>query len=359
MRCIHCQTDSKYKERPDGRCPKCKREFAFEPQQGAKFTDSVFQHAIDRISAEGKIAWGAEHLRYALQRRPVVKGLYLIPLVLFIIIVVIVGMWVLRLPMVEMKAAIVPAAFILFVAFCFCMWQSQRLSQPRSLISEQEFCIMLDRWQNVHGTPRGLIVRNPSSTPLKGSDPDLADYSFDRAVICDRARTVDLLIANNFHFENNCAVLAFKGYPERIFATVKAMLMRNPRLKVFVLHDATPEGCSLAYHVANDPSWFRGGTLVIDVGLRPEHAQAIPGFRHDEARTVPAGQGVDAAEAAWLSRHSLELAVIPPEQVIKRLFRAVSAPINRSDAQREGFLIDRASFKVQARASDGGADSFG
>jgi hypothetical protein len=27
-------------------------------------------------------------------------------------------------------------------------------------------------------------------------------------VICDRAQTVDVLLANNFHFENNCAVLS-------------------------------------------------------------------------------------------------------------------------------------------------------
>jgi hypothetical protein len=144
---------------------------------------------------------------------------------------------------------------------------------------------------------------------------------------------------------------------------VKAMLMRNPRLKVFVLHDATLEGCLLAYHVANSPSWFKGRALVVDVGLRPEHAQAIPGFRQKESHTVTEGRGIDAAEAAWLARHSLELAVILPEQVIKRLFRAVSTPVDRSDAQlytqRDGFLIDRQSFKVQASASDGGTDSFG
>ena len=56
-------------------------------------------------------------------------------------------------------------------------------------------------------------------TPKRTFDSDIADYSFDRAVICDRARTADLLIANNFHFENNCAVLSVDGYPPHAFET--------------------------------------------------------------------------------------------------------------------------------------------
>src|SRR5207245_10189890 len=99
------------------------------------------------------------------------------------------------------------------------------------------------RWREVHEAPEGVITRKArEETRRRPAEPDLPDYSFDRAVICDRARTVDLLIANNFHFENNCAVLAIGGYPQGPFETVRAMLRKNPRLQVFALHDATTSG---------------------------------------------------------------------------------------------------------------------
>ena len=111
---------------------------------------------------------------------------------------------------------------------------------------------MLIAWERAHGKPPGLIVRPSAqapSRPRRVLESDLADYSFDRAVICDRARTVDLLLANNFHFENNCAVLSIDGYPPGPFETVRTMLKRNPKLQVFALHDATVEGCTLAHRL--------------------------------------------------------------------------------------------------------------
>ena len=33
-----------------------------------------------------------------------------------------------------------------------------------------------------------------------------------------------MLLANNFHFENNCAILSIEGYPPNVFETVRAML---------------------------------------------------------------------------------------------------------------------------------------
>ncbi len=44
-----------------------------------------------------------------------------------------------------------------------------------------------------------------------------------------------LLIANNFDFENNYAVLSITGYPENIFSTVMEILRRNPDLKIYEL----------------------------------------------------------------------------------------------------------------------------
>jgi hypothetical protein len=70
-------------------------------------------------------------------------------------------------------------------------------------LSLADFNKLWSQWRIAHGEPKGLIVRaspRGTPTPKRTFDSDIVDYSFDRAVICDRARTADLLIANNFPF---------------------------------------------------------------------------------------------------------------------------------------------------------------
>src|SRR5262245_46135577 len=69
MKCIRCDTDSKYKERSNRKCPKCGGTFAFEPKDGDPFTDPAFKRSIDVVSSEGRVRWGVEHLYYELCRR--------------------------------------------------------------------------------------------------------------------------------------------------------------------------------------------------------------------------------------------------------------------------------------------------
>ena len=152
-------------------------------------------------------------------------------------------------------------------------------SRPRFVrLDQATFDGLWQRWLAAHRHPAGLIVRKPERAVSRPQESDIGDYSFDRAVICDRARTVDLLIANNFHFENSCAVLSIGGYPRGPFETVRTMLKRNPKLQVFALHDASIPGCELAHALANDPLWFKGQAPVTDLGLRPRHAGPFRGL---------------------------------------------------------------------------------
>ncbi len=403
MICIRCQKDSTYPERKaaGGRCPGCDKPFAFDPREGGKMTDKAFQRAIDLVSSEGRVKWGVEHLYFELSRRNKKSALRAVAIVLVF------ASFFTCFLMPFLLVILVPATLI-------AGYIGLRAAKP-SPFPRGDFEKMWDRWGLVHGKPKGLIVRRPQDTrPAREHEPDLGDYSFDRAVICDRARTVDLLLANNFHFENNCAVLSSGGYPQQAFETVRRMLRRNPRLEVFVLHDVTPEGCQLAHRLAHDPEWFQGTPArIIDVGLRPVHAAPFKDLRQPARRKVSPGHGLSEEEARWLSRHTLELAVIRPEQVVKRLFRAMNrAMATEQDAspgrlpsqavagtaaaagavalaptlmsaqelealerkkkkveaasgdsggsyEDEGFEMDFLSFSSDADASDGGADSFG
>jgi DNA-directed RNA polymerase subunit RPC12/RpoP len=354
MKCATCSRDSKKREREGGKCPGCGKRFVFDPPTEG-VSDYTFRRAIDKVSAEGSVRFGVEHLRYEVARRmkSVPWG------------------WVGTVLGAGASGFLVhPVVGVGLLVPLWYLLVKRRAHQMK--MSEETFARLWQRWVDVHGTPPAAIVRKqqergPYRSVDARSEPDVRDYSFDRAVICDRPRTVDLLLANNFHFENNCAVLAVTGYPPRAFETVRVMLRRNPRLQVFVLHDASFAGCTLAHRLANDPDWFKGHGRVIDVGLRPRHAPPFKGFYLPARETIAAGTpGVTAEEAAWLAVHTLELAVIRPEQVMKRLFRAMTrADESAADGSSGGgggdgdVHVDGDSFAADADASDGGADSFG
>jgi DNA-directed RNA polymerase subunit RPC12/RpoP/uncharacterized membrane protein YgcG len=367
MKCIRCGTDSKYSERSGGACPKCHGRFAFEPRNGDPFTDAAFQYAIDAVSAKGQVRWGAEHLYYELARRQRRKlGCAVVGTTVFAVAALIAAA---NAKWIAVLLALIAAAFAAYV------WRARTHRFVK--LEQGKFDALLKTWQNVHGAPKSMIVRAMTRgmpAPPRALDADIADYSFDRAVICDRARTADVLLANNFHFENNCAVLALDGYPEAQFETVRAMLKRNPRLRVFALHDATPKGCRLAHTLATDAAWFAGQAAVTDVGLRPDQVGAFSGlYRPHREPPVQAGSGISRREAAWLSAQELELAVIRPEQVLKRLYKALSRKDggdgdgggggggggDSASNSGEETTYDRESFTHEASDVDGDGDGFG
>src|SRR5436309_137480 len=156
------------------------------------------------------------------------------------------------------------------------------------------------------------------------------------------------------------------------FETIRTMLRRNPRLQVLALHDATAPGCRLARQLATSPEWFKDLDVVTDVGLRPGLAGPFMGLLlPNEGGAVLAGEGITPSEAQWLSRYALELAAIRPEQVLKRLFRAINRKADEDetddtmmsgDGARNGgarVARDDAALAADAGDSDGGADAFG
>ena len=371
MKCIRCDHDSKKKDRANRLCPGCGKEFAFEPAEGAPVTDMLFKNAIAAVSGGGRLRWGVEHLYYEVCRRLRPKfaavqafrtGLLAVVVATSAAILLLGDGTITVLTLVApglVAAAIVTARHL------------TRRADPYPKIDPAAFGALWDRWCRIHGTPEGVIQRRPMpaappATPLAAMEPDIGDYSFDRAVICDRARTVDLLIANNYHFENNCAVLSVDGYPQGPFPVVMAMLKRNPKLQVYALHDATPAGCAMAHEVASNPAWFNGEIRVVDLGLRPGHAkpflglfQSPPGGSRKDVLRAP---GISDTEALWLGAYALELAAIRPEQTLKRLFRGMRA--HAEDDFSGGGVTNCGSFdsgtSVDGTSVDGdAADSFG
>lgn len=354
MKCIHCGEDSQKKDRPDGRCRACKHPFAFDPSGADPFSDAAFQHAIDVVSAQGTVRFVPEHVRWQLEKqgakRPGVNPLLLATLIQ-IVVVALAGCAALATDDLVI-VIVVGAALTLFnVVVNLALWQARRFPRGPGIA----FGSWWQRWISVHGKPKGLI-EPPRRRELPPMAAELEGYSFDRAVICDRPELVDVLVANRFHFENNCAILGIGGYPEHAFELVRKMLRNNPKLLVLAVHDCAPAGCRMAHQLRTNPAWFVG-QRVVDVGLRPAHARFFPGqVERVEEVAVRAGEGIYADEVAFLRRHRISAMAIRPEQLVKRLYKAiVDAESGRLREGDDGVAI----LSSDSGTVDGGADSFG
>ena len=360
MKCIKCQTDSKYSERSSGTCPKCSAKFAFEPKSGDVFTDPAFAAAIDRVSASDAVRFTEANLFYELARSRRRAGSKKVILVVLGIAICIVSAII-----AAASGSIVPFVIGVLVGATVGVLGVVSKPSPTPELTRGAFSSMLGKWKSAHGTPAKLVHRvapaSKKEATKKALPSELATYSFDRAVICDRPETVDLLLANNFHFENNCAILAVNRYPEAVFGPVLEMLRNNPKIEVYALHDASKTGHDLARQLATSPEWFRGIGRVTDVGILVKHAMKMRGLwqaAHGSPVTFP---DLTTEENVWLSQYSLELAAMRPEQVIKRLFRAMTQPGTQvsTDDGAIFFFVGGSFGGSDAGTSDGGGDSFG
>jgi hypothetical protein len=203
------------------------------------------------------------------------------------------------------------------------------------LIDRGQFDIWLNQWASVNDRP-AQILPEPQTVSLPAAPhSDVTAYSFDRVVICNSIEIAQLLISNNFHFENNCAVLTIDGYPQSIFDTTMTMLRRNPDLQVYALHDCSPAGVQLIHRLRQSENWFPDVAIpIIDVGILPRQIMNnLDASTRQSARAAQAAQSLPPAvrtslnpeELNWLDTGCyLDLESFPPQQLIQILQRAIS-----------------------------------
>lgn len=202
------------------------------------------------------------------------------------------------------------------------------------LVDRTQFDTWLDKWNSINNSPVKMLPPPETNSLPAAPNPEVAAYSFDRVVVCDRPEIAQVLISNNFHFENNCAILTINGYPQSIFDTTMAMLPRNPDLKVYVLHDCSPAGVQIVQQLRSEESWFPDPAIpIIDVGILPrqiinnldvmtpqsnESSQAAQRLSTERASLNP-------DELAWLEAGCyLELESFSPQKLIQILHRAIN-----------------------------------
>ncbi|MEG4374279.1 hypothetical protein QUA67_01125 [Microcoleus sp. M2_C5] len=215
-------------------------------------------------------------------------------------------------------------------------------------VNESQSTEWLRRWQTVNGTVEKLLPAPRQEALPATIDREVSAYSFDRAIICDTDEIAQFLIANNVHFENNCAILSISGYPQSIFNTVIEMLRRNADLKVYALHNASPAGVGLVHQLRTNPNWFANQQVTIfDLGISPRQILATRDMFVQQSQTMAqtarqlpdaVRQGLTAEELAWLDAGNfVELESFTPQ----RLLRVVNYGLAQSgDPQgNEGLIL--------------------
>ena len=395
MKCVNCGTDNNLKERTanQGRCKNCNHTFVFEPNSADikyKFTDPFFQNIINDISVNGTLSFTRKQFFYALERRISKKnnlmngwkglGCFLLfpPIsILTLGISFIIGLAIIlfnsysqtisedkkrrvrknNAKFLQISGIIILIAGIVFslsissfplfilsvilgmASIYFGTIQIKRLSDATEafVIDQNLFQGWIIRWEEINGTITNMLPSPRQQNTPVNINPDITAYSFDRLIVCDSSEIAQLLIANNFHFENNCAVLSITGYPQNIFSTVMEMLKRNPDLKVYALHNASPRGVSLINHLRTNPTWFLHNDVTIyDLGLLPRqfinNSQAFVQQKEEYAAdarnlSIDVKRDLTEAEIKWLeSGKFIELESYTP----KRLLTVVTQGISRS-----------------------------
>ncbi|NES80116.1 MAG: hypothetical protein F6K10_00545 [Moorea sp. SIO2B7] len=147
------------------------------------------------------------------------------------------------------------------------------------LVESSKIQPWLESWQAINGRIDSILPSPNQENQSNQINFDISNYSFDKLLICDSEEIAQFLIANNFYFENNCAVLSVTRYPESIFDTVLEMVKQNPELKVYALHHCTPKGIGLVHQLRTSENWFAGSNVTIyDIGLLPR--QIYQGQKH-------------------------------------------------------------------------------
>ena len=161
-------------------------------------------------------------------------------------------------------------------------------------------------------------------------------------MICDRAEIARCLIANNFHFENNSAVLSVDGYPQDVFDTVMDMLRRNPGLHVYALHDASSRGVALPHTLSTDTRWFAGTTArIFDLGLLPRQIFNRSVFVEKETPNQLIPEPILATlrpdEVSWLQAGNfVSLESFPPQMLLRIITRGIA---KSRDPQSQDALV--------------------
>ncbi|PDW01508.1 hypothetical protein [Candidatus Viridilinea mediisalina] len=309
-----------------------------------KLHDLRLQQLAEKLSANGTLVYGIEHLHYAAVRKLVTspsaansfikRALQLLTLG---IICFIVGCVVLDV-IANNPAAGIPILMgaMLIVGIGLIVWvlRAERRRYPPLPISVAQFTKQIIKpYYEVYGSmPQGLLddqQRNRLSSELP------APQNLRGAVVCPNRTMCEVLLANGVPDRFGLAVLpAHEPFNPAEQAHLE-QLRQQPRLPLLLLHDASPQGCLWATQaLATLGLTAAPERRVVALGLRPRTVlkrnvmtlKAKP----NEAILQQLQQGgkLTAEELAWLQAGNYTpITVLPPARLLALIERVRLRPL--------------------------------
>ncbi|WP_013335013.1 hypothetical protein [Gloeothece verrucosa] len=245
---------------------------------------------------------------------------------------------------------------MLFIYLAIRQLRNKKSIAQEFLISLSQVQDWLRKWQTINGSFEKILSPSFAATQPVQINPEILNYSFDRVIVCQSTEIARFLIANNFHFENNCAVLSVTRYPENIFDVVLEMLRRNRDLKVYALHNANSRGVTLVNHLRTQDNWFADSSATIyDIGLSPRQVLDNPKLfvqQSDtmarEAKELPQEirQTLLPEEINWLEAgYFVELESFSPQHLLRIVTQGIILSRQENDLI---FVEDNSLYMVQS-----------
>ena len=249
-------------------CRKCRRSFILDPKKwqsgGTGITDGKFLAILRRATADGTRSVTGNELftqaRQHLQARAASVAV--------LAVVVGAGLATAIIGLVHLSlVGLVGGFFALVAGVALCV--------QRSGISRRNWNRVVETWKAREPIP--LLLEKPGlhSPPPEWTEPDMYEYGAERLVLCERDILVDWLVRNGVHLKERALILSESGYPDYLLGPARRLLEDNPRLPVYLLHDATKSGRDMEARVRRSPEFAVADHPLTDLGLFEDDARGL------------------------------------------------------------------------------------
>ena len=359
--CPHCSASLTRKQRAGVTCDLCKKEFAFDPKDHSLgLHDLRFRRVTGRLGANGT-KYTASQLRLALTRKAPAKA----SLLGLAIVLMIVGGLALVFGTAKSADGFTLAGIGL-VLVGIVMLMSALEGPPTEEMRRQQFQFdTLGRWRALYGElPAGLV----DEAALAGlAEEERPRQNLVGVVVCPEREILVSLLANGVPGKLRLGLLGTAPPADAWEKDLLELLRKDPRLPVFLLHDASAAGIFLARDLPQTLG-LSPEHRIYDLGLNPKKSIAKKRFTESSAvspevsaRLDREAPGADVAgsrpirrgraqvspeEMAWLKAgNCAPVLAVPPASLIKRLEFALGKLASmKKGARPEGGAIAAAGF---------------
>lgn len=290
MKCPNCQNQHRPGSARVLVCA-CKYRFAFDPKRDDGMTDGKFLALIRRVSLDDTQYYTMNQLyaQYCRRLRPGPGRPLIVGLCLAVLAVLGYGL------LEETLGVILGIASL--VSFVVVVVRTLRPPPKRETLQSH-----IRRWKTAGRSLDHLLLQPTLQTPPpEWDEDDIYDYGVERILIVEHNLLVDLFVLNEFHAQERTLVLSQNGYPSYLIPIAERCLQENPELPVYLLHDATPRGRSMASRLQNGEKLPLQGHPILDLGIMPDDVKRMRGQRALQPRRSQYATPIDYVVFASLS----------------------------------------------------------